>query len=347
MHNELLALARAEILTMAAYRSARNEAHTGTIWLDANENPWQNTPYHRYPEAQPTALIHQLASIYAIAPTQLLVTRGSNEGIDLLIRLFCRAYQDQILICPPTYGMYSVTAAIQGATIKTVPLIKERNFALDVTRILQDWQPQTKLIFLCSPNNPTGNLLTTADILTLASAQYGKAIVIVDEAYIEFATEPSLLSHLARHPNLVILRTLSKAYGLAGIRCGVVLAHREIVALLKKIIPPYPIPTPVIEIACQQLTLKNLQREVAIIHAEREKLTAYLQQLPYIKKIWPSQANFLLAEVVDIQKILALCLKRGIVLRDRSHDYNLSNCLRLTIGTPQENLALMEALQHA
>src|SRR6185437_4605561 len=186
MQNELLALARPEIVAMSAYRSARSETTIGSIWLDANENPWNDGQYNRYPEPQPYSLVANLAAIYGVKSDQILVTRGSDEGIDLLLRLFCRAGQDQIMVCPPTYGMYKVAATIQGATVVEVPLLKEQNFMLNTAHILEVWKPSIKLVFLCSPNNPTGNLLTVQDILSLCKKLDKKSIIIVDEAYIEF-----------------------------------------------------------------------------------------------------------------------------------------------------------------
>lgn len=347
MQDELLALVRPEILALQAYRSARSEQTSGKIWLDANESPWNDaTLYNRYPEPQPQTLVTALAKLYQVQPQQLLVTRGSDEGIDLLIRTFCRAYQDQIMLCPPTYGMYTVAANLQGATIVTVPLRQEKNFVLDLPRMLASKTEKVKLIFLCSPNNPTGNSLAAADILALCHAWAKEAFVIVDEAYIEFAEEESLTAALATQPNLIILRTLSKAYGLAGIRCGATLAHPTVINILKKVIAPYPIAQPIISIVTSRLAV-NLTDKIAQLRQERQNLAAFLQGLPWVKKVWPSQANFLLFAVDDSKKRLTHCQAHGIVLRDRSHEYGLENCLRVTVGLPQENALLMEVLQNA
>lgn len=344
MQNELLALARPEIVAMSAYRSARSEAVKGNVWLDANENPWNDGQYNRYPEPQPYSLVANLATVYGVKPDQVLVTRGSDEGIDLLLRLFCRAGQDQIMICPPTYGMYKVAATIQGATVVEVSLLKEQNFALDLVSILEVWQPSIKLVFLCSPNNPTGNLLAVQDILSLCKKLDKKSIIIVDEAYVEFSANDSLTKYLNDYPNLVVLRTLSKAYGLAGIRCGVTIANPGIIQLLKKIIAPYPIPKPIVNIASKQLSLNAMQDQIKIIHQERDRLYGFLSNLSVVKKVWKSDANFLLFEVSNSKMVMDACIDNGIVLRDRSSDFNLNNCIRITIGDPNENTFLMGVL---
>lgn len=344
MQNELLALARPEIVAMRAYRSARSEAATGRIMLDANENPWNDGLYNRYPDPQPYSLIANLAKVYGVKSEQMLVTRGSDEGIDLLIRLFCRAGQDQIMICPPTYGMYKVAATIQNAAVVEVPLLKEKDFALDLVSIFYQWQPNIKLIFLCSPNNPTGNMLAVSDILSLCKKVNNQSIVIVDEAYVEFSLRDSLLAYLPDYPNLVVLRTLSKAYGMAGLRCGVTLANLAVIQLLKKIIAPYPIPKPIENMVATQLHFNEIKSRIKIIQQERDRLFNFLLKLLFVKKVWKSEANFLLFEVVNAKKIIAACLNNSIVLRDRSSDYGLNNCIRATIGEPKENTLLMEVL---
>lgn len=347
MPNKLLALARPEIVAMSAYRSARSEATKGSIWLDANENPWNNSPYNRYPEPQPSLLVANLSQIYDVELDQILITRGSDEGIDLLVRLFCGAGKDQIMICPPTYGMYKVAATIQGAGIVEIPLNKEQDFSLNLPEILENWRSSIKLIFLCSPNNPTGNLLATSDILSLCEKVDKKSIIVVDEAYIEFSTSNSLAKYLKDYPNLIVLRTLSKAYGLAGIRCGVTIANTEIIQLLKKIIAPYPIPKPIVNIASQSFNTDIFKKQIKIMHQERSRLFDFLSKLSFVKKVWKSEANFLLFEVSDSKMLLNACLNKGIVLRDRSSEHNLSNCIRVTIGNPTENTFLMEVLNEA
>jgi histidinol-phosphate aminotransferase len=339
-----LALARSEIVSMSAYRSARSEKLTASIWLDANENPWNENRYNRYPEPQPASVVSKLSTIYDVNPGQILVTRGSDEGIDLLVRLFCRAGQDKIMICPPTYGMYKIAATIQGAEVVEVPLLKENNFSLNMQEMLGVWQSDIKVIFLCSPNNPTGNLLDVNDILCLCKTLDGKSIIVVDEAYIEFSADNSLIKYLDDCSNLVILRTLSKAYGLAGTRCGVTIANKSIIQLLKKIVAPYPIPQPIADIISRQLDASDIETQTKVLCLERERIFDFLSSKPFVKKIWKSAANFLLFEAVNSKLILDTCLSHGIVLRDRSGEYNLANCIRVTIGQPSENTLLMEVL---
>lgn len=346
-------LARPEILALHAYRSARSETYRDAqIWLDANENPWgcdSTPPYNRYPEPQPQLLCQRLAKHYEVSSSQLLMTRGSDEGIDLLLRTFCAAGTDSILICPPTYGMYKVAATIQGARTVEVPLIKACNFNLDIQAILKRLSKTVKLIFLCSPNNPTGNNLQHNDILSLCEKTQHNSLVVIDEAYIEFSSRKSFIDYLKVYPNLVILRTLSKAHGLAGIRLGVTIAHALIIDLLKKVIAPYPIAQPIIDVAHMQLqpTFMNVtQHQIKIITVQRNILFKFLQNLNFVKKVWQSETNFLLIEVDDVARVMATCQKYGIVLRDRSNEYNLENCIRISIGTLNETKLLMEALKN-
>ena len=345
----VLKLVRPDILALTAYSSARKESKGGRVWLDANENP--ETPsahqplFNRYPEPQPAALVAQLATLYGISPAQVLVTRGSDEGIDLLLRTFCRAGQDAILITPPTYGMYVVAAGIQGARTVTVPLIREANFALDAAAVLAAVTPEVKLVFLCSPNNPTGGLLDHGAVLSLVRSLAGRAVVAVDEAYVDFCGSPSLAAEIATHPNLVVLRTLSKAYGLAGARVGTTIADPAVIAVLQKVIAPYPVPTPVLMAALAALTPAGLvaaRTSVATLVAARTRLAAALAQLPAVKRVWPSDANYLFVEVADAAKTMAAGRDAGVIWRDRSKD--VSNCIRITVGSAAENNATLEVL---
>ncbi len=345
----VLKLVRPDILSLTAYSSARKESRGGRVWLDANENP--QTPsagkpmLNRYPEPQPAELVAHLATLYGVASGQVLVTRGSDEGIDLLLRTFCRAGQDAILITPPTYGMYLVAAGIQGARTVTVPLIREQNFALDAAAVLSAVTPAVKLVFLCSPNNPTGGLLDRTAVLSLVRALTGRAVVVVDEAYVDFSGSPSLGVEIAVNPNLVVLRTLSKAYGLAGARVGTTIADPTIIAVLQKVIAPYPVPTPVLLAALAALTPAGLAAArsfVATLVAERARLAAMLAKLPLVKRVWPSDANFLLVEVAAAARAMAAARTAGVIWRDRSKD--ISNCIRITVGTPEENNATLEVL---
>jgi len=347
--DSVLKLVRPDILALSAYSSARKESKGGRVWLDANENP--QTPsaakplLNRYPEPQPADLVAQLATLYGVTPAQVLVTRGSDEGIDLLLRTFCRAGQDAILITPPTYGMYVVAAGIQGARTVTVPLIREKNFALDAAAVLQAVTPAVKLVFLCSPNNPTGGLLDRTAVMSLVKSLAARAVVVVDEAYVDFSGQPSLAAEIPANPNLVVLRTLSKAYGLAGARVGTTLADPAVIAVLQKVIAPYPIPAPVLVAALAALTPAGLVAahvSVATLVAERDRLAAALPKLPAVKRVWPSDANYLLVEVADSAKTMAAGRAAGVVWRDRSKD--VPNHIRITVGTAEENNATLEVL---
>jgi len=358
--DSVLKLVRPDILALTAYSSARKESKGGRVWLDANENP--QTPsaakplLNRYPEPQPADLVAQLAALYSVTPAQVLVTRGSDEGIDLLLRTFCSAGQDAILFTPPTYGMYVVAAGIQGARTVTVPLIREKNFALDASAVLkavlaaskpsgEGGTPEVKLVFLCSPNNPTGGLLDRAAVMSLVRALAGRAVVVVDEAYVDFSGQPSLASEIPANPNLVVLRTLSKAYGLAGARVGTTIADPAVIAVLQKVIAPYPVPTPVLQAALAALSPEGLaaaRNSVATLVAERRRLATALAALPAVRHVWPSDANYLLLEVADATRTMAAGRAAGVVWRDRSKD--IPNHIRITIGTAEENNATLEVL---
>ena len=347
--DSVLKLVRPDILALTAYSSARKESKGGRVWLDANENP--QTPsaakplLNRYPEPQPAELVAQLATLYGVAPAQVLVTRGSDEGIDLLLRTFCRAGQDAILITPPTYGMYVVAAGIQGARTVAVPLIREKNFALDADAVLRAVTPDVKLVFLCSPNNPTGGLLDRTAVMSLVKALATRAVVVVDEAYVDFSGRPSLAAEIPANPNLVVLRTLSKAYGLAGARVGTTIADPAVIAVLQKVIAPYPIPAPVLIAALAALTPAGLvaaKNSVNTLVSERTRLAAALPKLPAVKRVWPSDANYLLIEVADSAKAMAAGRAAGVVWRDRSKD--VPNHIRITVGTAEENNATLEVL---
>lgn len=356
----ILALVRPDILALTPYSSARKEfsATVGgalrpdsarPVWLDANESPVTPSAgaplLNRYPEPQPAALVAQLAALYGVAPANVLVTRGSDEGIDLLLRAFCRADRDAILIMPPTYGMYAVAAAIQGARVITVPLVREKGYAFDSAAVLAAVTPETKIVFLCSPNSPTGQLLEREAVVATVRALARRAMVVVDEAYIEFTGAPSLAAELASNPNLVVLRTLSKAHGLAGARVGALLAAPALIGVLQTIIAPYPVPTPVSQAALAALTPAGLAATRESIHrlvAERQRLALALSTLTCVRRVWPSDANFLLVEVADLDRAMSAARAAGLVLRDRRKD--VPNALRLTIGTPAENDLVLEVL---
>ncbi len=346
---QVLALVRPEILALAPYSSARKESKGGRIWLDANENP--ETPsahqplFNRYPDPQPAVLIEKLAGIYGVAPAQVLVTRGADEGIDLLLRTFCSAGKDAILTTPPTYGMYTVAAGIQNARVITVPLIQNKNFALDADAVLAAMTPEVKLVFLCSPNNPTGQLLDRASVLRIVKTLATRAVVVVDEAYVEFASQPSLATEIAANPNLVVLRTLSKAYGFAGARVGATLASPAVIAVLQKVIAPYPIPVPVLQAALAALSPEGMaaaRESILQLTSERQRLLAALPLFPVVQRVWPTDANYILISVADSARVMAAGRAKGVVWRDRSKD--VPNTVRITVGTADENNATLEIL---
>jgi len=344
-------LARAEIRALQAYQHASWEP--GLVRLHANELPWR-APHdasaaglNRYPEPHPLELAARLATLYGTGADWVLPGRGSDEAIDLLTRAYCRAGSDAVLITPPTFGMYAVAAGIQGAGVIEVPLRPEQGFALQPETILAALTPQVKLVYLCSPNNPTGNLFDHAAVLSLADRLAGRALLVLDEAYVEFAGQPSLVSELASHPALVILRTLSKAYGLAGARCGALLAHPEVIALLRKVIMPYALTHLTIEAVFRTLEPESLAvaaQRVAEIRAQRERLAAALADLPGTLRVWPSAANFLLVEFADAGAALQRSRAAGFLLRDMRAHPALPGALRLSVGTQAQNEQLIASL---
>lgn len=348
----MLNLIRPELQTFTSYSSARDEAKKGKIWLNANESPYINaveikTTLNRYPEKQPAQLIEKLATLYQVKQDQLVISRGSDEVIDLLVRLFCTAGRDAILTCPPTFGMYGVCAQLQNAQLLEIPLLKNRGYQLDLSGIQAAWQPNIKIIFLCSPNNPTGNLLAEQDIHFLCQQFLNKSMIVIDEAYIEYANLKSFARYIMKYENLVILRTLSKAYGLANARCGILLAQEKLVEWILKIMPPYPLSGLTITAVSETLSesgLKTIQQQVDKIKSERSRLYTTLQSISCIKKIWPSEANYLLLETFNAQKIMQACEKEGVVIRSMENKLGLKNCIRISIGLPDENTQLMQII---
>ncbi|MBS0516463.1 MAG: histidinol-phosphate transaminase [Proteobacteria bacterium] len=348
---KLLERARPEILAMQPYSSARMEAGQATIMLNANESPWApagdaGPGLNRYPDPQPPALRNRLAELYGIAAEQVLVGRGSDEAIDLLVRAFCREGRDTIAISPPTFGMYAVAARTQGAAVIEAPL--GADFAVDADAMLAKISDSTKLVFVCTPNNPTGALVPPGVVEKLALALRDRALVVVDEAYLEFAGDAaSAATLLGRHENLAVLRTLSKAYALAGARVGTLLAHAQIVALLRRIQAPYPIPAPCADAALAALSAQGVARareRIATLLGERERLARALPSAAGVLAVYPSSANFLCVRFADAPKAYRTLLALGIIVRDVSRYPGLADCLRITIGTPQENASLLGAL---
>jgi len=348
--SRLMALARPEVRALTPYASARALADSAGLLLNANENPWPpaadgGLQLNRYPDPQPDDLRAELARRYAVAAEQILITRGSDEGIDLLMRAFCRPGEDRVLICPPCFGMYALSARIQGAAVVEVPLIdRGEDWSLDTDRVI-DAGP-VKLTFLCSPNNPTGNEIPADAVEAVCRARAGEGLVVVDEAYIEFSTAESMTRLIETHDNLVVLRTLSKAYALAGCRIGVLIAHSAVIGLLRRIIAPYPLPTPSVEAARRALAEPTrLTEQLETLAAQKQRLVEALTDLPGVARLWSGSANFILIRVDDAEALIESASASGIRLRNQSAQRGLAECVRITIGTPDETTALIDFLQ--
>ncbi|MFD2550907.1 histidinol-phosphate transaminase [Bizionia sediminis] len=340
----LTQLIRPNIKALQPYTAARdiyNTNQTNYLFLDANENP-NNNGLNRYPDPQQTALKQRLAAIKGIQTNALIIGNGSDEILDLLFRVFCEPNKDAVLIVPPTYGMYEVLANINAVNTIKVPLTS--TFQLPVSAILAAATTNCKLLFLCSPNNPTANSFQAADVETLLQKFNG--IVVIDEAYIDFSDTESWLTRLDDFPNLVVIQTLSKAIGLAGIRVGLGMASAEIIALLNRIKPPYNINQLSQEIALTRLeNIPLINSEIEQLKQERKRLIKAFRELKVVVKVHPSDANFLLIEVDNAAKRYQQLLKLGILVRDRSQELGCTNCLRISIGTPSENNQLLAVLR--
>lgn len=344
-------LARKNVRRLTPYQSARRLGGNGDVWLNANEFPtpveFQLTAQtlNRYPECQPKAVIENYAQYAGVKPEQVLVSRGADEGIELVIRAFCEPGKDAILYCPPTYGMYSVSAETIGVECRTVPALAD--WQLDMQGI-SDNLDGVKVVFVCSPNNPTGQLINPQDLRTLLELTRGKAIVVADEAYIEFCPQATLAGWLSDYPHLVILRTLSKAFALAGLRCGFTLASEEVINLLLKVIAPYPLSTPVADIAAQALSpqgITAMRERVAQILRERQFLVDALGDIPCVEQVFDSQTNYILVRFTASSGVFKSLWDQGIILRDQNKQPSLSGCLRITVGTREESQRVIDALR--
>lgn len=340
---DITKLVRPNVLTLQPYRSARDEFRgEASLYLDANENPFRSA-YNRYPDAQQQNLKRTVSRLKKTTPEQTLLTHGSDEAIDLLLRAFCRPQVDNVIIPQPTYGMYATCAAINDVPVREVALTED--FSLDNSAILEAVDAQTRIIFLCSPNNPSGNLLDTRKVSALLRSF--KGLVVIDEAYVDYSSAPSWTSELKKFPNLVVLQTFSKAWGLAGIRAGICMANPELIRILEKIKPPYNMST-----AAERTILHAINRryttirsQTTILVRERSRLNKALQKLSFVRKVYSSEANFLLIRVTDAVTIYRALLDKGIVVRLRSGALHCDNCLRITVGTPRQNDRLISILK--
>jgi histidinol-phosphate aminotransferase len=337
-------LVRENVLRLKPYSSARDEFRGLTkdmIFLDANENPFENG-VNRYPDPQQRNVKSILAEQNGVKQENILLGNGSDEVLDLIYRAFCEPARDNIITMPPTYGMYKVLADTNNIENKEVLLTED--FQLNIDAILASYDRYTKILFICSPNNPTGNVFNSNNIEVLLNSF--KGLVVIDEAYIDFSSEPSWLKKLSIYPNLIVTQTLSKAYGLAGIRLGICYASTEIIAILNKIKPPYNVNELTQKRALKRLmNKKDFINEIALIIDEKNRLFKKLLQIKYIIKIYPTEANFILIKVDDASKRYDQLLDKGIVIRNRTSQPLCKNALRLTIGTPEENERLIKTLK--
>lgn len=341
--NDLKDLVRPNVWDMKPYSSARDEYHgTASVFLDANENPY-NEPYNRYPDPMQWALKDRIAELRGVDSNSIFLGNGSDEAIDLVIRAFCDPAIDSVTTISPSYGMYEVAADVSGVECRKVLL--DSDFSLNADKVLAQVDEWTKVVFLCSPNNPTGNSLDRNEIYKILNSFGG--IVVVDEAYIDFSSQPSFLTELDKFPNLVVLQTLSKAWGAAGIRLGMAFASPEIIEILSKIKYPYNINQLTQEYALQLLNDEGKMREqLQLVMAERERLEISLQSVPCVRTLYPTDANFILANVgIYALKIYGVLVKQGIIVRNRNKVALCSGCLRITVGTPEENDRLIEVMK--
>ena len=351
------ALLREDLRNFGGYKSARSEALTGSVWLNANESAWTNPAdaegrLRRYPQPQPEALCARLAALYGVAPAQLLVGRGSDEGIDLLVRAFCAPGQGRIVIAPPVFGMYAVCARLHGAAIVEVPLRDgDAGLCADLSAMGDAaLESNASLLFLCSPGNPSGELLGLTDIAALAQRLHGRCLVIVDEAYIEYADAPSATSLLAEHDNIAVLRTLSKAHALAAARVGCVLAAPALIEALRRCQAPYPLPQPVVDAALAALEPQALaltRSRMAAVREARARLADGLRALPGVRCVYDSAGNFLLARFADADAAFVVLLAAGVVVRDMRAMPQLGDALRISVGTADECRRVLAALGNA
>jgi len=337
---------RPHILNLAPYSSARDEytGHVG-IFLDANENPYGSVTdqdFNRYPDPYQADIKRKLSPLKNIPTDQIFLGNGSDEPIDLLVRATCTPSKDRVIILPPTYGMYEVSASIHDVHIDKVPL--STDYQIRVDALLEAITPDTKIIFICTPNNPTGNVMEERAIETILKNFNG--LVVVDEAYVDFTDKPSWIGRLAEYPNLVVLQTFSKSWGLAGLRAGMCFASKELVRILNKIKAPYNISQPAQAALLAGLdSADKMQEMVKEILEQRVVLCTMLEKLSLVNKVFPSDANFLLVKFDDAKSVMDYLLKETIIVRDRSKVLLCEGCLRITVGTKEENETLVASLR--
>ena len=338
----LQSLVRPNIWNLQPYSSARSEFQgTATVFIDANENPW-NPPYNRYPDPLQRTLKARIAEVKGVPEASIFTGNGSDEAIDLLLRIFCEPGVDNIVAIDPSYGMYQVAADINNVACRKVLL--RTDFSLDVDALLAAADAQTKLIFLCSPNNPTGNSLDREEMVRLLHTFEG--IVVLDEAYIDFASQPSFLPELENYPNLVVLQTLSKAWGGAALRLGMAFASPAIIGLFNKVKYPYNVNLPAQREALALLNKpEQMEAQRQKVLEERERLRQAFEAAPFQYKVYPSDANFLLVEVGRANEIYAALVEKGVIVRNRNSVSLCRGCLRITVGTVDENTLLLQALE--
>ena len=350
-------LLRADLREFAGYKSARSDRISGDVWLNANESAWANVgdadgTCRRYPEPQPQALCQRLAELYRVSADALLVGRGSDEAIDVLVRAFCVPGQGTIVTAPPVFGMYAVCARLHGVRVVEVPLVDTAaGLVADLDAMANAViTNRASLAFVCSPGNPSGELVDEAAIVRLLQRLEGRAIVVVDEAYVEYAVQPSLVSLIADHDNLVILRTLSKAHALASARIGVAIAQPELIAMIRRCQAPYPLPGPAVALALQALEPAALAATAAHVEeakTERARVQAVLETMAGIRRVYPSAGNFLLVRFDDAEGAYRALLASGVVVRDMRAMPQLDDALRITIGRPEDNQCMLAALRPA
>ena len=347
MNFDLEKLVRPNILGLKPYSSARSEfTGAATVFLDANENAFTSpggAGFNRYPDPLQNDLKQKISSLSEADPKQIFIGNGSDEAIDLLFRIFCEPGADEVIVCPPTYGMYRVSADINNVRVVEVPLTSD--YQLNVSAILKSVAPNTRLIFVCSPNNPTGDLMRREDIVQIAREVNG--LVVVDEAYIHFAEAKSIINELENLPNLVVLQTFSKAWGMAGLRVGMAFASEAIIGLMNRVKPPYNI-SGIAQLAVTKALDSEYEigRWIIVMKTERKRLIESLAKFAFVETIYPTDSNFVLVRVRDAEGIYSHLVDAGIVVRNRSQVQLCEGCLRITIGTASENLLLLAELRN-